>query len=158
MLFRKTTQKQKPPGRLSLIRTRRNQRANSQHTEISRCKRSIPVIKRRKAALSSHSQEEERQSAFLNLVFSLHSNGSASKTDFPQISSAIKVKASPFQTPPRAHASIKIQREKRGKPKSSRPNNGQGPQGCTFGVVTWFIALYLCPRPSNSLFAPCRIF
>lgn len=59
---------------------------------------------------------------FLNLVFSLHSNGSTSKTDFPQISSEVKLKALPFPTPSRAHASIKIRQEKREKPKSPRPN------------------------------------
>lgn len=122
LLIFKTTQKQQLPGWLSLISTPRNQRTNRQHREISRCKRSFPVIKRRKAAPSSHSQEEEQQSVFLNLVFSLHSNGSTSKTDFPQISSEVKLKALPFPTPSRAHASIKIRQEKREKPKSPRPN------------------------------------
>lgn len=141
-----------------VIRTPRNRRTNRQHREISRCKRSFPVIERRKAASSSHLQEEEQQSAFLNLVFSLHSKGSASKTDFPQISSEVKLKALPFPTPSRAHASIKIRHEKRGKPKNPRPNADNRTQGRTLGVITWFIALHLFPRPSTSLFAPCRIF
>lgn len=81
LLICKTTQKQQLPGWCSLIRTPKTQRANSQHTEISRCKRSFPVRKGREAALSSHLQEEEWQSVFLNLVFSLHSNSSASKTE-----------------------------------------------------------------------------
>jgi len=80
LLICKTIQKQQLPGWLFLIRTPRNQRANNQHTGISRRKRSFRVIKRRKSALSSHSQEEW-QSTFLNLVFSLHSNISASQPE-----------------------------------------------------------------------------
>lgn len=71
LLICKTTQKQQRPGRRSLIKTLRNRRANSQQTEMCRCKCRFPVIK----SIRAHLQEWQR--AFLGLVFSPHSNGSA---------------------------------------------------------------------------------
>lgn len=70
--------------------------------------------------------------------------------DLAQISE-IKVKASPFQT-----SSITIGQEQGGKPK--QPQCCTELKGRSSGAITWFRALYLCPRPSNSLFAPYRIF